>query len=150
MSEDVIFFSGNLILVRKYVGVTQSGLAEKLGVKPNTISNYEKEVTTPDFKVLKKLSTLFCLPSDTLLYRQLSQDDLDAKPEWLQSVRRNFDLNDIEQPVPSIRSVTAQNGDQLTTKQLIELLEKKDMIIMTLNRQIGRLEYEIELLKKEG
>ena len=44
MSEDVILFSRNLMFVRKLIGVTQSGLAEKLDVKPNTISNYEKEV----------------------------------------------------------------------------------------------------------
>lgn len=67
MSEDVILFSRNLMFVRKLIGVTQSGLAEKLGVKPNTISNYEKEVTAPDFKILMKLCKLFCLPADTML-----------------------------------------------------------------------------------
>ena len=42
MSNNLIFFSENLSTFRKEKGWTQSELAEKLGVKANTISNYEK------------------------------------------------------------------------------------------------------------
>ena len=65
-------------------------LAEKLGVKANTISNYEKEVTAPDFKVLVKLCKLFRLPTDMMLNNLLTASDLEALPDWLKNVRQNF------------------------------------------------------------
>ena len=148
MSEDVILFSRNLMFVIKLIGVTQSGLAEKLGVKPNTISNYEKEVTAPDFKILMKLCKLFCLPADTMLNTLLTHADLENKSEWLLNVRRNFNLNDVDLPPSPAESIAVENGDHLYVKQLLEQLERKDETIMSLNRRIGRLEYEIELLKK--
>ena len=49
MSNNLIFFSENLSTFRKEKGWTQSELAEKLGVKANTISNYEKGISTPDY-----------------------------------------------------------------------------------------------------
>lgn len=150
MSEDLIYFSRNLMFIRKFVNVTQAGLAEKLGIKANTISNYEKEVTTPDFKILVKLCKLFCLPTDMMLNTLLTSADLEAKPEWLQNVRQNFNLNDIDTPVISQETVLSGNSEHLYNKQLLELLERKDETIMELNRRIGRLEYKIELLQKEN
>lgn len=148
MSEDLIYFSRNLIFIRKLIGITQSGLAEKLGVKANTISNYEKEVTAPDFKVLVKLCKLFCMPTDTMLNTLLTQGDLEAKPEWLLNVRQNFNLNDLAASVVMPENVLSLDTEHIYNKQLLELLERKDDTIMELNRRIGRLEYEIELLQK--
>ena len=118
------------------------------GLKPNTISNYEKEVTAPDFKILMKLCKLFCLPADTMLNTLLTHADLENKSEWLLNVRRNFNLNDVDLPPSPAESIAVENGDHLYVKQLLEQLERKDETIMSLNRRIGRLEYEIELLKK--
>ncbi|TRX44565.1 helix-turn-helix transcriptional regulator [Bacteroides sp. HF-5092] len=59
MAKDLIYFSRSLIFIRKYVNVTQVGLAEKLGIKANTISNYEKKVTASDFGLLVKLCNFF-------------------------------------------------------------------------------------------
>lgn len=149
MSEDLIYFSKNLIFIRKLVGVTQAGLAEKLGIKANTISNYEKEVTTPDFKLLVKLCKLFCLPADLMLNTLLTSTNLEAQPDWLKNVRRNFNLNDVDLPPSSVEITSAEANEQLYVKQLLQQLEQKDELIMRLNRRIGRLEYEIELLQKE-
>lgn len=150
MSEDLIYFSRNLIFIRKYVNVTQAGLAEKLGIKANTISNYEKEVTTPDFKILVKLCRLFSIPTDMMLNTLLTSTDLEAQPDWLKNVRRNFNLNDIDSPIISQDTVLHTDSEHLYNKQLLELLERKDETIMELNRQIGRLEYRIELLQKDN
>lgn len=150
MSEDLIYFSRNLIFIRKLIGITQSGLAEKLGVKANTISNYEKEVTAPDFKVLVKLCKLFRLPTDMMLNNLLTASDLEALPDWLKNVRQNFNLNDIDAPPVSPEIVSSNEGEHFYNKQLLELLERKDETIMELNRRIGRLEYKIELLQKEN
>lgn len=59
MAKDLIYFSRSLIFIWKYVNVTQVGLTEKLGIKANTIFNYEKKVTTSDFRLLVKLCNFF-------------------------------------------------------------------------------------------
>ena len=46
--------------------MTQSQLAEKLGVSNTTISNYETGVSTPSFKLLLKMIELFGTPFDGL------------------------------------------------------------------------------------
>lgn len=71
----MIFISKNLELLRKKAGLKQSDLAEKLSVKPNTISNYEKGVSQPDYVVISKLMDLFEVTSDQLLFSDLSSND---------------------------------------------------------------------------
>lgn len=72
----MIFISKNLELLRKKAGLKQSELAEKLGVKANTISNYEKGVSQPDYIIVNKLMTLFKVTSDHLLYSDLSSEEI--------------------------------------------------------------------------
>lgn len=148
-SEDLINFSRNLILVRKYVNVTQFGLADKLGLKANTVSNYEKEVSMPDYKALVKICKLFCLSVDAMLNEVLTISDLEAKPEWLQNVRRNFNLNDVDVPA-RVAEMPAEALDlsQFYMKQMQDQLDHKDEVIATLNKKIGRLELIIEQLQK--
>ena len=83
-----------------------------------------------------------------MLNTLLTHADLENKSEWLLNVRRNFNLNDVDLPPSPAESIAVENGDHLYVKQLLEQLERKDETIMSLNRRIGRLEYEIELLKK--
>lgn len=72
----MIFISKNLELLRKKSGLKQSELAEKLGVKANTISNYEKGVSQPDYTIINKLMNLFDVTSDQLLFSDLSSEDI--------------------------------------------------------------------------
>ncbi len=98
MAKDLIYFSRSLIFIRKYVNVTQVGLAEKLGIKANTIFNYEKKVTASDFRLLVKLCNFFCFPTNMMLNTLLSPADWEAQPDWLKNIRRNFNLNDSDAP----------------------------------------------------
>ena len=248
MSNNLIFFSENLSTFRKEKGWTQSELAEKLGVKANTISNYEKGISTPDYKIIAKLRELFEMPTDVLLYSNLSEGkekfgewvcrDKDStgwrtfkislgekKKEYVivdansalavdgvtklrykragiyqkrlvgngiakamvvknmpKVVGADFEGDDTELAKKSIANRIGINlksdrkvayckfnrfitmGDNsvgtvsekkviptnLTlTRRLLALVDKKDNTISELNREIGRLQYEIEVLKKE-
>lgn len=60
-------FSENLKKYRKNIGFSQSDLAERLGVKPNTISNYEKGVSQPDIDMLIKIIKILDTSADLLL-----------------------------------------------------------------------------------
>lgn len=249
MSNNLIFFSENLSTFRKEKGWTQSELAEKLGVKANTISNYEKGISTPDYKIIAKLRELFELPTDVLLYSNLSEGKK-GSGEWVCKMKDNtdyrtfkislgekkkeyviVDLNsalkvgdavkvwnrkagtykrklDIgrlvstmalkempkvvgadygsadtkligkqatvnrigiklkprsepicgkfnrfittdDNPVATVTDKKVMPANLTLTRRLLGLVDKKDNLISELNREIGRLQYEIEVLKKE-
>lgn len=52
---------------RKEKGWTQRELAERLGVKPPTITQYETGVRKPDIVTLKKLAKILDCTTDQLL-----------------------------------------------------------------------------------
>ena len=56
-----------LSLLRKNYGMSQSELAEKLGVTQQTISKYENGSREPDTETLKLLSSIFNVSIDYLL-----------------------------------------------------------------------------------
>lgn len=47
--------------------LSQKGLAEKIGVKQNTVAQYEKGVARPSLEVLVKLAVIFQTTTDYLL-----------------------------------------------------------------------------------
>lgn len=248
MSNNLIFFSENLSMFRKEKGWTQLELAEKLGVKANTISNYEKGISTPDYKIIAKLRELFEMPTDVLLYGNLSEGKekfgkCDCKKEdnagWrtfeisLGEKKKEYVIVDADSTLtvggiaklrykragiyqqrfaangiakamvvrnmPKVVGADFEGDDtgltkksiingiginlksdskvtyakfnrfvtmvkdsvgtvsekkvmptNLTlTRRLLALVDKKDNTISELNREIGRLQYEIEVLKKE-
>lgn len=68
----MILISRNLKFLRKKLNFTQEELAEKLSVKANTISNYEKGVSQPDIATISTLMEIFNVSSDELLFEDLS------------------------------------------------------------------------------
>lgn len=68
----MILISKNLKFLRKKLNFTQEELAEKLNVKANTISNYEKGVSQPDIASISILMGIFDVSSDELLFEDLS------------------------------------------------------------------------------
>lgn len=64
------YFSENLAYARKLKGFRQYELADKIGVRPNTISNYEKGVSEPDYDTLGKLKAVLKVSADDLVFAQ--------------------------------------------------------------------------------
>ena len=56
-----------LLKMRKIKGLSQIELAEKIGVKSNTISQYESGKRNPNFKILKKLAKVLNCTVDELI-----------------------------------------------------------------------------------
>ena len=53
--------------LRTAVGLTQTELAEKLGISDKSLHRYENEKSKPDFFALSKLATYFDVSADYLL-----------------------------------------------------------------------------------
>ena len=61
----------NLKIARQNSGYTQEEVSNNLFVSQQTISNWEKEISTPSVSDLVKISNLYQVSVDTLLKDQL-------------------------------------------------------------------------------
>lgn len=64
MSETI---GGRISRLRRQEGLTQEALAERMGVSPQAVSKWEKDMSTPDLPVLTALSDYFHLSLDELV-----------------------------------------------------------------------------------
>jgi transcriptional regulator with XRE-family HTH domain len=60
-------FKDNLKQLRKDAGLTQSQLAEKLGISFKTLSHWESGYTEPSILMLTKLKEIFAISYEDLL-----------------------------------------------------------------------------------
>lgn len=61
----------NIAFYRRRVGLTQTELSHRLGVTPQAISKWERELCCPDILFLPALAKLFGVTVDQLLADQL-------------------------------------------------------------------------------
>lgn len=74
ISVKLVSIGDNIHTLRKNKGLTQSQLAGKLGVNADTISNYEKGVSTPDFDIVEKLVNIFNIDAHSLLFKDIPKN----------------------------------------------------------------------------
>lgn len=67
----------NITYLRNMRGWDQGQLAERLDVKRNSVSNYENNVSRPDYETLIKLSRIFDISLDALITKDLSVKEYD-------------------------------------------------------------------------
>ncbi|MCY8504537.1 helix-turn-helix domain-containing protein [Bacillus atrophaeus] len=60
-------FGDRLKKLREKTGWTQTFVAEKIGVKNNTLSSYESAKRQPDYETTKKLADLYKVSTDYIL-----------------------------------------------------------------------------------
>jgi transcriptional regulator with XRE-family HTH domain len=75
-------FAERLKQLREENGYNQEYVAEYLGVKQQTYSRYENNVSEPDLNTIQKLITLFKVSSDYLLgFSEYRHGNLEQLPE---------------------------------------------------------------------
>lgn len=74
-----VFLSENLAYLRKKQGLRQLQLAELVGVKPTTLSNYEKGISNPDLETLGRLKEALHVSADDLVYLSPAQFQLQCE-----------------------------------------------------------------------
>lgn len=58
--------SNNIVFYRKKLGLTQSQLAEKIGVKTTSVSSWERGANSPDIETLYMICRLFHVSLDEM------------------------------------------------------------------------------------
>ena len=66
-------FGENLQFLRKRAGMTQEGLAEKMGVSRQSVSKWESNAAYPETDAILRLCDLFHCDMDTLLRGDVSR-----------------------------------------------------------------------------
>ena len=61
----------NIKTLREGISMTQTQLAEKLGVSKQIISAYEKGVRSPSYEILMKIKDVFSVDINELLYQTI-------------------------------------------------------------------------------
>ena len=110
---DMNVFGNNLRRIRKEKGLTLKQLAEKLGIKHQSVEKWEKGLTSPKGKTLNMLLEVLNVTANDLLYEKPTPSELgvidagdkiivdknvwEARERELQLYRRNAELqNEIE------------------------------------------------------
>ena len=137
-----VSFPAKLKELRKKKGLNQAQLGEMLGKKANTISNYEKGISTPGFDVIDKLIDIL----------ETSRSELFNEVEE-QSPKKDTDafgiLEELEIKYPqerdSFRKIRNQLIDAikqvaLKDQKIIEALEQRNSILEVLEK-----EYKIKI-----
>ena len=71
----MVYIFNNIKYLRKLRGVNQEALATEIGVLRTTISNYEKNISTPDYETLIKIANYFDISIDDIITEDLSEKD---------------------------------------------------------------------------
>ncbi len=71
-------FGEILYALRKKLGLTQDEVAKQIGIKKNTISNYENNVSKPQYEQLVKLCNLFKCNPNVLMSSDLVGLDMES------------------------------------------------------------------------
>ena len=71
MKDNKSILGQNLVRARKRLGLTQSVVAETLGLERSRYAHYEKD-TTPSADLLRKLATILGVTTDEKAWRKLS------------------------------------------------------------------------------
>lgn len=112
--------SNNIVFYRKKAGLTQSQLAEKLGVKTTTVSTWERGASSPDIETLYDICKIFSVSLDEM-YGVTAENSPDKKiPDGHSSY---------EPTIADVEKLLARNGRDLPLEQkmrLIKLLSELD------------------------
>jgi transcriptional regulator with XRE-family HTH domain len=132
----MVYFSTNLRRVRMNKGLNQTKLAQMLDLRPNTISNYENGISSPDFTTLLEMVKIFEVSVDDFLYKDLSHH-----PKYNSVV-----------PPPGDRNVFAGDdpGTQLLEEPEAEYLTKpkEETAFWVIMEQIQDIRREVAQLKE--
>ena len=121
-------FKDMLKYLRNREGLSQSELADKLGLGKSTISMYEVGKREPDFETLESIADLFNVDMNFLLGKKDSENEFSLTPKDERDIKKDLD-SIMEKIEAGEDSPLYYNGEEVD-KESMELL--RDAIGMSL------------------
>lgn len=106
----------SIMKLRKAEGLTQMGLAEKMGVSFQAVSNWERGISCPDIEKLTELTKIFHVSLDAIIGNKKTMAAIDAVTQEHASAT----VEDVQEAAPFL---TQEQTDRAATKCCIPLEE---------------------------
>ena len=74
MNRKIVKFSDNIKILRNKTGLSQEQMAEIFPVSRQTVSAWEKNISSPDIATIAKMSEVFNMTTDELIFGKLSKE----------------------------------------------------------------------------
>lgn len=138
----MIFLPTNLRHLRETRGLTQMQLAEMIGVRPNTVSNYENGNSSPDFEVLGEIVKVLDTDAHSLLYKDLRSVPASAPPRRVSDISGFYDTDCRECGPSDSAAADSQQGvagtdyDRRLSEMALEIDKLKEMVLV-LQQKLG-------------
>lgn len=138
------YFSQNLKFLRKRKGESQKDLADYLGVRNTSVSNYELGEAIPDLKTIEAISIYYGVQEADFLYK-----DLTTANEMTINIRASHGSNPNVQVMDSAKeSTVAYRIDKIQTNLNGELDSEKEALRKRVSFLEGQIEVYREMLNK--
>lgn len=106
--------SDNIRYLRNKKGISQTALADAIGLKRGNIASYEKGLAQPNIESLLKLADYFGVDLNMMLKEDISQQDtLKERRESSHSITDNFNLKGLKDRIQSLKG-TKDSLSQVT------------------------------------
>ena len=116
----------NLVRARKRLGLTQSVVAEAMGLERSRYAHYEKD-TTPSADNLRKLATILRVTTDELLYSPEQLQQLAEAPFSRDNLFSFGELNQEEKKLVLRWRLLSQDSKETVLKNIETQMQKADM-----------------------
>lgn len=116
-----------IMILRKAKKYTQQGLAEKLGVSHQAVSNWERGESMPDISILPELASLLGTTTDNIL--SADKEGFKGFDEILENV------NIINTNISRVKREKKKNKDAEILDYLNNVAEKLNEIIINYNKE---------------
>ena len=141
---------GNISFLRKKNNLTQSEIHDRLGVKPNTWSNWENGVSEPNIENLLIISNFFGVSISNIIEDDLSDGSIPVKPGGIRNYKAANSIVHAEEPQEPYANTSAEYKSLRNTINLQEQLIKAQAgQIDALQTATNALKEFIEELKKQ-
>ncbi len=86
-----MFLGANIKYLRALKGITQTELAEVVGVKYTTVTGWETGKSSPHFQVLLQLREYFQVDLERLVYQDLQKETVEEAHSGTQGIMVEFE-----------------------------------------------------------
>lgn len=130
---------GELIgYLRRKKGFKQAEIAEKVGIKPATWSDYERGKTEPNFSVLKKISELFEVGTDVLLGNSVKNVQVIGSP-WINKNEAKSTAKSTGNSTANVREPEIQALNRIPKVVTVAEDGKDNVVMVPLRARAGYL-----------
>lgn len=139
------YISKNLEFLINKFGINQSVLAEETDLRANTISNWIRGVSTPDFNKIDTICKYFDIKPQDFIYKDLSAIPMNIHIKASKGSNQSVQILDtVNESTVRYKMEIGEKEQELLKKKVVELTSENE----SLKSKVSFLEGQVQLLKE--